>query len=143
MVLLFCSPLLASCGGSAPKPDPATKARLVAEANALCRQQARQVLRLPEQQKVALQHRLAYFSRAIRKAAAYLPAGKDLERAYAGRRQLMHELAKRSSHGGFVTGPPTHLIDRGYGLELQIHDDWKALGLTSCLGPPPKRPISG
>jgi hypothetical protein len=130
-----------SCGGSATKPDPATKARVVAEANALCRQQARRSRPLAEQVQAAFQHRLAYLLRAITKAAANLPAATALERERTARRQLMRELSKRSAGGESV--PPTVLMDRLYRVELLIHDDWKALGLTACLGPPPRPPISG
>jgi hypothetical protein len=35
------------------------------------------------------------------------------------------------------------VLERFYRLQLRIYDDARALGLTSCLGKPPRAPIGG
>lgn len=88
------------------------------------------------------QHRLATLTKALSAAAAYLPAGASLNEAHAERRALYAETSKLSKLGTFVSGQPDYL-ERFYRLQVQIYDDYKALGLTRCLGRPPRPPISG
>ena len=133
--------LLGSCGSSTPKPDPARVARLVAEANALCGSLPRAGPYTSREQKVA--QRIQPILNALGRAAAYLPAGRALNEAHAKRRALYAEVSKlKRSGGGFVSGSPD-FIGRFYRLQVQIYDDYKALGLGRCLGPPPRAPISG
>jgi hypothetical protein len=35
------------------------------------------------------------------------------------------------------------LLEEPYRLAVKVQDDLKVLGLTSCLGPPPRKPIGG
>lgn len=77
---------------------------------------------------------------ALAQAAAYLPAGRALNKAHAKRRALTAEMLKvANSYRGYRPD----LTDRFYRLQVQIRDDWKALGLGRCLGPPPRPPVSG
>lgn len=123
---------LSGCGGSAPKPDPTRLARLVAEANSLCR----------GDRSLVRHARLE----AIEKAAEYLPAGKKIKEAHAERRALEAKRRILRTSGGVVTGTVAgspDFVDRFYRLQTQIYDSLKALGLTPCLGKPPRRPIGG
>jgi hypothetical protein len=73
-------------------------------------------------------------------AAAYLPAGRALNEAHAKRRALTVEMREAANSHSVVW---LDLIERFYRLQLQIYNDLKALGLTPCLGKPPRAPISG
>jgi hypothetical protein len=132
--------MLGGCGSTNPKPDPARETRLVAETNALCASVLRQVHPSSKQQSEA-QHRLAALLKALSDAWAYLPAGRSLNEAGAKRRALNTEARKLEKSGTFRSA--ADYIERSYRLELRIYDDAKALGLTRCLGKPPRRPIGG
>ncbi len=80
---------------------------------------------------------------ALYDAAAYLPIGRALIEAHAKRRALMAEERKLTRSGSFSVSRPIHFIEQFYRLQVQIYDDDKALGLTSCLGRPPRPPIEG
>jgi hypothetical protein len=134
--------LLGGCGSSAPKPDPVREARLVAEANMLCRSWAHLPRRMQDREVVQFQKRVAAVTNALLQAAAYLPAGRSWKEARAKQRALYAERSKLMRSGGFVPGSP-NLIERFYRLRLQIYDDVKALGVTSCVGQPPRPPIGG
>lgn len=133
MLCLACAPLLADCGGSAPRRDPAQEARAISEANAYCRHLSTlpPVSRRSQQQIGAIQARLASLGRAIRKTSAYLPAGRDLNEARAARRALYAEESRRT-RAGLVTDS-ADLNRRFDRLQLRIYDDELALGLT-CNG---------
>jgi hypothetical protein len=130
--------LLAGCGASTPRPDPAKEARLVGEANALCRSFPGHSKREQE----ALRTRLAVIAKALDQTAAYLPAGRARNEARAKQRVLLAEIRKHGSRGFQSSGGPA-LLERSYQLRLQIYDDDKALGLVPCLGQPPRAPVSG
>jgi hypothetical protein len=129
MLLLACALLLASCGGSAVPRDPVQEARVVAETNALCRRSAAlpPAARRSKQQMRATQETFGALSRALGKAAAYLPAGKDLNETRRARHALF---AEESRH---ATGEPTGPDLRFEKLQLRIYRDEIALGLT-CDG---------
>jgi hypothetical protein len=138
--------VLGGCGASKPKPDTVNEQRLVAEANALCGSWAHRPRPTREREALRFQGRLATITKALRQAAAYLPAGRAWNAADAERRELFAERNKLlRSRGGFLSGQggPPDFIDRLSRLQVQIYGDVKALGLTSCLGPPPRPPVSG
>jgi hypothetical protein len=128
---LACACALTACGGSAPKPDPVQEARVVAAVNGACRHELAlpRPVRRSARQTNAFQARLAALSRALRKTAAYLPAGKDLDEARAARRALEAEEAKRT-RAGLARPVPDVRFNR---LQLRIYDDELALGVT-CAG---------
>jgi hypothetical protein len=135
--------VLSGCGSSTSKPDPARVARLVAEANTLCGSLPHQTIIGLTPKVAVVRDRLAAISKSLGQAAAYLPAGRALNEASARRRALTAEMHKPlTGSGGFLSGAP-ELIERLYRLQVQIHDDEKALGLTSCLSKLPRPPISG
>lgn len=133
MLCLACTPLLGGCGESAPRRDPVQEARVISEANAYCRHVSTlpPVSRRSQQQIRAVQARLADLQSVISKAAAYLPAGRDLNEAHAARRALYVENQRRTK-AGLVTDPAA--LNRRFDLlQLRIYDDELALGLT-CNG---------
>jgi hypothetical protein len=127
---------LGGCGASASRGDPALEARLVAEANSLCRSMTDRVGYVPPRGRP----RLATLVAEIREAAVYLPAGRDLNEVYAKRKALAAELHKLDS-SDYSAGED--ILERSYHQQMQIHDDEKALGLGACLGRRPRAPISG
>jgi hypothetical protein len=124
-----CVLSLMGCGGATSLRDPAQEARVVSEINALCRQwQALPVAsRRTKQQVTATQEGLGALQRALSKAAAYLPAGKDLNEAHAARHALLTEQHKHST--GELSGPNTRFEK----VQLRIYHDEIALGVT-CDG---------
>jgi len=123
--------MFGGCGSAPPKGDPATVARLVAEANAVCRTSPPNAVVLPA--------RLHPIMMALRKAVLYLPAGRAIHEAEAKLHAVRVELHARS-------GSVERLMDDFelvYRFETQIYDGWKSIGLTSCIGRPPRKPIGG
>jgi hypothetical protein len=128
--------LLSGCGSSTPKPDPARVARLVAEANALCGSLPHRAIIAVTPKVAAVRDRLTAISKSLREAAAYLPAGKELNESHAKQEALMAEARNPAS-------AQPDLLEQLYRVRLTSYDDLKALGLTLCLGKPPRPPISG
>ncbi len=64
---------------------------------------------------------------ALSRAAAYLPAGRDLNEAHAARRELYDEDARRSHAGLSRTAGIENHFRR---LQLRIYSDLLALGVT-------------
>jgi hypothetical protein len=60
----------------------------------------------------------------------------------AARRRLRTVVSKLSNKGSNVLHAGSY-IEEAYRLNVKIYADEKALGLTSCLGPPPRKPIEG
>lgn len=114
VTVLVCIVILAGCGGTS-KNTP--EARFVALANALCRETQKPGFRAGRQSSVRREqeevHALVSAARTSRRAATYLT---DIE----------------SREG-----------DDTYQLRAKTYADEKALGLTSCLGPPPRNPKCG
>jgi hypothetical protein len=133
--------VLSGCGFSTPKPDPAREARLVAETNAVCRSIVHRA-HPAQTQQLETQHRLAVLVKALGQAAAYLPAGRWLNEARAKRRVLYAEVQRLSGSGRLAPEGP-EVFERFYRLRVQIYEADKALGLTACMGRPPRPPISG
>ena len=76
-------------------------------------------------------NRLAAVLDELEQAAAYLPAGKALKEAIVKGRALRPE------------DDPVNYFAHIYRLQLQYYNASKALGLTDCLGRPPRKPIGG
>jgi hypothetical protein len=85
---------------------------------------------------------MAAIVKALKQAAAYLPAGRLLDEAVAKRRALEAEMRQVAGPGG-VLPEQRRFTDRFRRLQLQIYDADKALGLASCLGRPPPPPSGG
>jgi hypothetical protein len=130
LVVLASASLLVGCGGSASSPDPVQEARVIAETNAFCRHSSTlpPASRRSRQHISTIQARAAALEKAIRKTAAYLPAGKDLNEAHAARRALYAEESRRTKAGLVID--PVALNRRFDLLQLRIYNDELALGLT-------------
>jgi hypothetical protein len=94
-----------------------------------------------EKQQLEVLRRLGAQAKALREAAAYLPAGRSWAEALAKRRLLFAEESKHARSGAFVS--KSNYIERFYRLEEQIQDAYRALGITSCVGKSPRPPTSG
>jgi len=130
--LVFIS-ALAGCGGSAPRADPVQERRVISEVNGFCQRQKAlpPVYRRTQQQSRAEQARLVALLRAVRKTAAYLPAGKDLNEAEAARSALNSKQSRHPLLAG--TSSAADYNKRVERLLLRIYHDELALGLT-CAG---------
>jgi hypothetical protein len=124
--------LSGGCGSTSPKADQTTVARLVTEANAVCKTSPPGAVVLPA--------RLHPIMTALRKAVLYLPAGRAIHAGEAKLHAVRADLHHLSS-GSFERGMDD--IDLAYRSETQIYDGWKTIGLTSCIGRPPRKPIGG
>jgi hypothetical protein len=106
--------ILSGCGGASKK---ATEVRYVALANSLCRETQKPGFDARRPSSIRREqeeaHALVGVARTSRRAASYLT---DLE----------------SQEG-----------DDTYQLRAKTYADKKALGLTACLGPPPRNPKCG
>lgn len=133
--------LLGGCGSSTPKPDPARLAQVLAETNALC------TSLLHRNPSPAQQHRQAVLTKALDEAAAYLPVGRSLDEAHTKRRALEKEIAHAERRALEKERSPVSgrydFIERFYRLQLQIYEDYKALGISKRCLRPPRPPISG
>jgi hypothetical protein len=129
---LACASLVSGCGGSAPRRDPAREARVVAETNAFCQHVSTlpPVSRRSEQQIRAIQARFAALAKAVSMTAAYLPAGRDLNKAHAERRAVYADASKRFRAG---LARPANFDYRAGRIQLRIYRDELTLGLT-CNG---------
>jgi hypothetical protein len=125
--------VLGGCGSSTPKPDPARVTRLVAEVNALCTAAGSGSISSRTRQQEAAARRIQPTLNALYDAAAYLPLGRALKEAHAKRRVLEHELPKETASNVVA------FTSRFRRLQRQIYNDVKALGVTRCGSPPPRR----
>jgi hypothetical protein len=128
--------VLGGCGSSTPKPDPASVARLVSEANALCTAVGRGPIFSRTRGQEAAARRIQPTLNALYDAAAYLPIGRAIIEAHAKRRVLEHELSKET------TSNVVAFTNRFRRLQRQIYYGVRALGVTRCASLPPP-PILG
>ena len=141
-VIVALAVLPVGCGrsGSSSAPEPA-EARFVALSNAICREtHTGRAERPPTKAEfVAL--------RSLAKSASRAPRVAQFKSDLAARRKLRVAFGKLPKQGGFVVrqgGPDVGpYFDQGYRLDVKVYADEKALGLYSCLGKPPRKPIAG
>ena len=127
--------LLGGCGATAPRRDPATVARLIAEAHAICGSLAFRSDELAKHSLGAAGQHLQRIVNELGPAAAYLPAGRALNEAHAKRRALTSEMDKASN--AYNAHMMTALDARFRRVQAQIHDDLRSLGFGRCLTPLP------
>jgi hypothetical protein len=150
--VVVISLLLVGCGSSKPKPDPVREARLVTEMNAFCTSRRHRVHHATQAQKLEVQHRLATLVKVLRKDAAYLPAGRSLNEALRKQqtvhREQLAQIQKQADKQKHKKSGPTIVVIKGgkpfileeaY-LRVKAYKALKALGLTRCLGKPPRPP---
>jgi hypothetical protein len=140
-VLAACVVVLGGRGGLSAEQKRAR--HLVAVGNATCREfraNARGDREPPANENAPARSKLAAL-RALLAADRNLPnVGAYLADA-AKRRRLMAE----TETPGFVAPGRNRrsLIDELHAADVKIQADLRAIGLTSCIGTPPKRPIGG
>jgi hypothetical protein len=139
--ILACTvAVLSGCGSSSPTVEKTAEAQVVALANAICRESndlraTGATVEAHRNTERARLRALAHTARKVPPLSRYL---SDL----AARRRLRTEMRKLSRKEGNVADAFS-LLDESYRLEVKTYADKRTLGLTSCIGPPPKPPIKG
>lgn len=123
----------AGCGGT---PNQAKRtAELVAVGSKACRERDtnRALAEKPLARFIALAHK-----------DRDLPRVKTFESDIAQRKKLRTTMQRALKSKTFATMPHAfESLEDLYHLDVRVYDDEKALGLSACLGPPPRAPISG
>jgi hypothetical protein len=141
-VLICLAAALAGCGGSA---SSRAEAHLAAVANAACRNAEGMG------DHVHMSTDLAGV-RALIHADRKLPRVATLTRDLATRQReqvAVRKLSRKGDNGAFFSGKEGEganafsLLEEPYRLAVKVQADLKALGMTSCLGPTPRKPIGG
>jgi len=140
IVALAVLPVGCGRSGSSSAPTPA-EARFVTLFNAICRKTyTGRAERPPTAAETAT-------LRSFAKSAGGAPRVAQFKSDLAAQRKLRVALGKLPRQGGFIVrrgGPDVgSYIDQVYRLNVKLYGDEKALGLTSCLGRPPRKPIGG
>jgi hypothetical protein len=139
-LLLAISSLL-GCGGSSPRGAKADEAHLIALATATCRQAHRS----SPSGTSTLAERKADLTklRPLIDADRKLPSVAKFDSDLAAERQFTSTVKKSAGkHPGELIGPNSYFA-RAYNLELKVYADARSLGLSSCLGVPPRVAIGG
>jgi hypothetical protein len=129
--------VLVGCGGGASSNGAnSAEARFVALANAICdKTNTTRALSPPTRTELARLRSLARSARKAPRVATYL---SDLS-ARRTLRTAMSNLSKKA----FDLPHGTSYVEESYRLDVSVYTDAKALGLTSCIGRPPRKPIGG
>lgn len=141
-VLICVVAALAGCGGSA---SSRAEAHLAALANAACGNAEGMG------DHFHLGTDLAGV-RALMHSDRKLPRVATLNRDLAARQReqaAVRKLSRKAGNGTYFSrkegkgANAFSLLEESYRLEVEIQADLKALGMTSCLGPPPRKLIVG
>lgn len=155
--------LLAGCGGGglSTASSTADRAHIVTLADAICREYADIHTRRPRSGRDDLRSEIeqlrAYEQtefarlRAVVGSAHKLPGFNAYASDLAALGRLRTAMSKLVGKGSEVAifskdDDPFHALsymEESYRLDVKIDDDEQALGLDSCIGPRPRRPISG
>jgi hypothetical protein len=142
MVLICVVAAVAGCGGST---SSGAEARLAALANAACRNAEGMGDHFHLGTDLAGVRALIHSDRK-------LPRVATLRRDLTARQRehvALRKLSRKAGTGSFFSrterdgANPFSLLNESYGLEVKVQADLKALGMTSCLGPPPRKLIVG
>jgi hypothetical protein len=133
-IVLATAPV--ACGGRTPSTaESAAEARFIALANAICRKVNTPRAEFPPTEAEFV--RLRTLERAARKAPRVALLLSDL----AARRKLRDALDKLTKQE-YVIKRGSYL-DQAYRLNVKVYADQRTLGLTSCSGARPRKPIEG
>ncbi len=140
IVALAVLPVGCGRSGSSSAPKPA-EARFVALFNAIClKTYGEREARPPTKAEFAT-------LRSLAKSASGAPRVAQFTSDLAARRKLRVAFGKLPKQGSFIGrqgGPDVRsYFDQAYRLDVKVYADEKALGLYSCLGKPPRKPIGG
>jgi hypothetical protein len=142
MVLICVVVVLAGCGGSA---SSRVEAHLAVLANAACRNAEDMGDHLHLGTELAGVRALMHSDRKLPRVATLM---RDLA-ARARNRAALRKLSSKAVNGAYFSrkkekvANPFSLLEESYRLEVKVQADLKALGMTSCLGPPPRKLIVG
>jgi hypothetical protein len=146
---------IAGCGKDAAAPRLSAEQRAVAEVNEVCaeytafaRAWAAQVGERPSRPAVerlrTVKSAAAARTRTLLRPVAAEPRVRRYLDAVAARERLRSQLATlaagRKSNSTRLAPDP---LGRLYAATLRAYEDARALGLGSCTGPPPRKPIGG
>jgi hypothetical protein len=135
--LICTAGLLPGCGGASSTAASTAEARFVSFYNARCREEKGDRATSHENIQKTEAATLLALTSAARKAPRVATYIADLRARRTLRAEISHA-AKLSN-----VANPISLIEDSYRLATKIYADKKALGLTPCLGPPPRKPIGG
>jgi hypothetical protein len=139
IVLTCVAAALAGCGGGASSTAASTaEAHLAALANAICRESHTNRATGPPfeahlKTEFAKLRALIRSDRKLPRVATYISDIQARDRL----RTAMSKLSKKEVPYAFS------LMEDNYRLGVKIQADLKALGMTSCIGPRPRKPIEG
>jgi hypothetical protein len=139
--------VLAGCGGGgSPAAANTTEARFVALANTICRDSKAhpRARSRPGRPAVAREEPSASKLRALLASDAKLPGVGILRADFLARRRariaVLHSVSPTTE--GIVANT-VELFEQLYRTNARLWADEKALGLNSCAGSPPRKPIGG
>lgn len=142
IALMAVAAVFAGCGGS-PTAAQRAEAHLAAVANPICR-----YVKVRQESTGYGPGAEARVRAEIARVRALLRSDRNLPRvaAYVSdlktRKRLRAELTKLH-RTGYTPGNSFSILDEIYRADVKVQADLKALGLTSCIGRPPRKPISG
>ena len=129
VTLLVCAMALISCDSGGPSAaDKSTEAHLAAVANAMCSKSRRSGASSDLSTELATFRHLIRSDRRQPRVATFI---SDLD--------ALHEVLKKGGTAAYALS----FLEDSYRLDVKIRADEKALGLTSCIGSPPRKPIEG
>jgi hypothetical protein len=140
--LVCIAAALAGCGSSA---SSRAEAHLAAVANAACRNAEGMGDHFHLGTDLAEVRALIHSDRKLPRVATLI---RDLD-ARKRERLALRRLSRKGDSGAFFSGKggkeanAFSLLEEPYRLAVKVQADLKALGMTSCLGPPPRKPIGG
>jgi hypothetical protein len=146
-VLICVAAALAGCGGGSSTAANTPEAHLAALANATCREfHTNRATGAPFEA-----HMKAEFAkvRALIHSDRKLPRVSTFISDSAAQRRVQAAILREASPGKVFRrkegkgANAFSLLEESYRLEVKVQADLKALGLTSCLGPTPRKPIGG
>jgi hypothetical protein len=88
---------------------------------------------------------LIHSDRKLPRVGAFISDSAARRRVQAA----MRKLSKKAGNGAYFSrkegkgANAFSLLEESYRLEVKVQADLKALGLTSCVGPTPRKPIGG
>lgn len=149
-VLICVAAALAGCGGGSSTAANTPEAHLAALANATCREfHTNRATGAPFEAHMKTEfarvRALIHSDRKLPRVSTFISDSAARRRVQAA----MRKLSKKAGNGAFFSrkegkgANAFSLLEESYRLEVKVQADLKALGLTSCLGPTPRKPIGG
>lgn len=152
-MLVCVAVALTGCGGGSSTASGTAESHAAALANSVCGEinayvrglHLRSGTAIPQSERERIR---AYEESQIARVRALMSAARKLQGAgtllsdLTAREGLKIAMGKVARKEGDVANALSY-IDDAYRLDVKIAADEKAVGLTSCIGPPPRKPIGG